>query len=190
LALTQEEAHAEWVREMADHETKYDMLFINFMRYSFIVLANLLLEEHLYRFCLVLKEKSPNSKDVPIPRVGSSSIGTYKKYISNELKVSVPCSIWDWTDELSYVRNCIVHASGDVNRAKHKEELTALAERNVGIHISGVEPGEMTPLYFGDNMLMIESRYCMRVLDRIEALFKEIMKITGMPSEIKSVHAE
>lgn len=183
LALTDEEEFAEWSVLMDGHEATYDMLFTNFFRYSFIVLATLVLEDHLYRLCLALQEKTGNREDVPIP--GGDNINTYKNYILNEIKVSVQPRLWDWIDDLRYVRNCIVHASGDITRSKKERELKALAKRNVGIHISGrVERTEMTPLYLNDNMLMIESRYCETVIDGIETLFKEIIKTTGLPTKI------
>ena len=56
--LTSDEAFAEWQLQIQPHEATYNMLFTNFFRYSFIILATLLLEDHLNKFSCVMRTET------------------------------------------------------------------------------------------------------------------------------------
>ena len=181
--LDAEATYAEWDIQMQSHDSVYKMLFINFQRYSFIVLASLVLEDHLYRFCLALQDKKKYPEPPSIPH--GDSITTYKNYITEKIKLTVSPTLWDWTDTLKYVRNCVVHSSGDVSRSKYQNKLIEIAERNIGVHISGrVVRTAMIPLYMRDNMLMIESEYCKLVLSQVAKTIDALCIKAKLPRKI------
>lgn len=181
LELSNEKAYAEWDVRMQEHDAKYYMLFTNFFRYSFIVLVFFMLEDHLFRLCCALQDIKQYPK---APKIAKRNIiNTYKKYI-NEVGISVRPSLWEIAEELNTVRNCIVHSSGNVTRSRYKD-LIKIAEKGIGIRISGKSDGnELTPLYFTDNMLMIEHKYCKSIIPQITFLFEELCKTAQLPTTI------
>lgn len=182
LALSNESEYAEWDMRMQDHDAKYNMLFANFFRYSFIVLVFLVLEDHLHRLCCALQDAKTYPKAPPIPK--RNIIEKYKKYIY-EVGISVRSNLWEGVKDLNTIRNCIVHSSGDVSRSRY-EDLTKIAGKGVGIQISGKsDRNELTPLYLADNMLMIEAKYCESIIPEITVLFEELCKAAQLPTTIR-----
>ncbi|GAG58290.1 unnamed protein product [marine sediment metagenome] len=174
FALSKDEEYGEWVSKMQDHETTYDMLFTNFFRYSFIVLAYLVLEDHLHRFCIALQDAKGLAEAPPIPK--GNIIKTYRNYV-DRAKVSVQDGLWEGVEDLRFIRNCITHSSGNVARSSYQSDLYRIAQKNVGIYISRkFDRNEMTPLYLQDNMIMIESKYCKSVVRDMQVLFETMCK--------------
>lgn len=182
-ALSRDEEYAEWDILMQEHETKYDMLYANFFRYSFIVLAFLVLEDHLHRFCCALHDAKHYPKAPPNP--GSNIVETYKSYILG-VGVSVQADLWEGIEELNIIRNCIVHSSGDISRSRKKADLVRISQKGIGIHLGNrVNRKELTPLYLNDNMLMIEPKYCKSVVKEIKVLFEALCKSAKLPTRMR-----
>ena len=183
FGLSEDEEYGEWASKMQDHETTYDMLFTNFFRYSFTVLAYLVLEDHLHRFCMAIQDAKGLAEAPPIPK--GDIIKTYRNYI-DRAKVPVQNSLWEAIEDLRIVRNCVTHSSGNVARSSHQSDLYRIAQKNIGIYISRkFDHNEMTPLYLQDNMIMIESRYCESVVHEMQALFETMCKAANLPTTIR-----
>lgn len=181
--LSKDEEYAEWVLRIQEHENTYDMLFANYFRYSFIVLVFLVFEDHLHRFCYALQDAKGYPKPPPKPK--ANIIKTYGNYIL-EVGVSVEPSLWEASNELNIIRNCIVHSSGDITHSHHHSDLLKISQKDIGINISHkAERTELTPLYLKDNMLMIESRYCKSVINDIKVLFDALCKAAQLPTSIR-----
>ena len=169
LGLSGEEEYAEWNLAMQDHSAKYDMLFTNFFRYSFIVLLVIVFEDWLHRLCLGVEDiKHPVDA---VPATGEDTVRKHRNYLRNA-GVPVDNSLWDDVFDLVKIRHCIVHASGNIERSKYQQRLRDVAQKGVGLLISDhTYHNELTPLYLEPGMLMIEARFCRSTIAKIKALF-------------------
>jgi len=161
----------EWGLAMQEHTATHDMLFANFFRYSFIVLLFLVLENRLKELCGIvahLKQESP-----PIAR--REVVKTYKNFLKS-LGVSVSKEFWTSIHDLNKVRNCIVHASGNVKGSKDEQHLRNIAQSEPGLRVSRGYQGETYPLYLEDDMLIVEPEYCRRIVANIRWLFEELFQ--------------
>jgi hypothetical protein len=172
--LAEEEAFAEWSLAMDQHSAKYDMLFTNFFRYSFAVLAFLVFEDWLNRLCCAVKDIKP--LDEPVPKPGRDIIKTYKEYLKRS-GVHFEDRIWQSVLDFNDVRNCIVHASGSIARVnpRRQPKLKELASRGIGIEISNYRnKQEHVPLYLENDMLVIQPNYLEAVILDIKSLFNTL----------------
>ena len=183
-SLTKDEEYSEWDIKMQDHDITYEMFFTNYFRYSMVVLSALILEDHLQRFCNALYKLKGNIKKPPKP-IGNI-IKSYKEYI-DAFNLSYDQSVWDFTEDFNHIRNCIVHASGDVSRRGKQEQacLKVIEGKNTGIHIGRRKSGyKLTPLYLDDDMIIIEPQYCKLIILNIKILFDVLNKAANIPTEI------
>jgi hypothetical protein len=174
LDLAREEAFAEWSLAMDQHSEKYDMLFTNFFRYSFTVLAFLVFEDWLNRLCHAVKDIKKIDEAVPEPR--GNILNTYRKYL-NRSGVHFEDRIWQGVLDFNQVRNCIVHASGSVARVnpRRQHNLRELAKRGIGIEISNYRnKREHVPLYLENDMLIIQPNYLEAVISDMKSLLNTL----------------
>lgn len=172
LELSSDEKYAEWSMETDNLTAKYNMLYTNFFRYSFIVLLFLVLDDWLHRLCLAVQE----FKHLPNPPARDKDIlRAYKKYLA-EANVTVTDNLWEFAFDLQEVRDCIVHTSGNISRSRDKEHLRNLAKRKIGIEIStrGYYRDEEEPLYLEENMLIVKSDYCRSTILDIKLLIDKL----------------
>lgn len=178
--LTEDEEYSEWSAQVAaDHEPTYDMFLPNFFRYSCVVLVYLVLGDHLDKLSRTLYKVRGNRK--PPPKHGAD-IKTYMIYIYS-FGLSYDQSIWNFVEDFRCVRNCIVHASGDVSRRSpdQQSELRRIAKGNVGIHIgSESNPNHLTPLYLDDDSITIEPRYCETMIHDVMNLIEALCKVAKL----------
>jgi len=183
--LTEYEKFIEWSAQVdIEHEPMYGMFLPNFFRYSCIVLVYLVLGDHLDKLSRTLHKVRGNSKQPPDP---GADIKTYKSYIDS-FSLSYDESIWDFVEDLRRIRNCIVHASGDVSRRSSDQqlELRRIAKGNVGIHIgSEFNPNHLTPLYLDDDSITIEPRYCETMIHEVMKLIEALCKAAKLPTGIE-----
>lgn len=174
LDLSEDRAFAEWSIAMDEHTAKYDMLFTNFFRYSFAVLAFLVFEDWLNRLCHAVKELK--QLDEPVPKPSRDIIETYKKYLKRS-GLHFEDRIWQSVLDFNQVRNCIVHASGSVARVSpsRQRHLKELANRGIGLEISNHRSKhEHVPLYLENDMLVIQPNYLEAVILDIKQLFNTL----------------
>jgi len=174
LDLSEDEAFAEWSLAMDQHTAKYDMLFTNFLRYSFAVLAFLVFEDWLKRLCHAVKDIKQLNE--PVPKPSSAIIKTYKKYLKRS-GVHSEDRIWQSVLDFNQVRNCIVHASGSIARVDSGRQriLKELASQGIGIEISNYQnKHEHVPLYLENDMLVIQPNYLEAVISDIKSLFNTL----------------
>jgi len=182
LSLNEDEEYGEWSVKMQEHEGTYDILFTNFFRYSFLILAYAILEDHLYRLCIALYDAKRVEEPLKLPKY--NIVKSYRSYIDKAAS-SVGEELWAKIEDLQFIRNCIAHNSGDVSRSKHKIELFRIAQMNVGIHISHKSHREgLTRLYLRDNMIIIEPKYCKSIALNMRDLIETICKATNLPTSI------
>ncbi len=172
LKLNREDEMVEEDIAIQQHTTKYDMLFTNFFRYSFVVLLFFVVEKALRDLCFAVEDVKPISMSPPEP--SRDIIKSYKQYL-NEAQVSVPNQLWESIHKLNKIRNCIVHASGYIERCIDKQHLRKIAKQGIGILISGDNyQGDLDPLYLEGNMLVLEPAYCRRIVSDVRRLFERL----------------
>lgn len=179
-SLSKDDEYAMWNMAATEIEEEYDMLHFNFFRYSFVVLLSLILQEQLDRLCHIFYRTNRNTE--PPPTQGEEAINKYKKYITSS-GVNLPDTLWQPLHALNIVRNCIVHYSGDVSRVARRRHtfLAQLAQKDIGIAISHQDnESKQTPLYFMDNMLIIEPRYCETTITAIKLLLEAVCKSANL----------
>lgn len=172
LKLSSDEEYAEWSMETDNLTSKYNMLYTNFFRYSFVVLLFLLLDDWLHRLCLAVLE----IKSLPTPPVADrDKLRVYKKYLA-EANVTVADNLWEFAFDLQKVRDCVVHTSGNVSRSRDKNQLRILVKRKMGIEIStrGYYRDEEEPLYLEENTLIVKSDYCRSTILAIKSLIDKL----------------
>ncbi len=172
LGLAPEDARVEMGLAFQEHDAVYDMLFPNFLRYSFVVLLHLVLDDWLWRLCRDVKNVRESCQPLPAGRRGA--IKEYKHWLE-EQRVSVPEDLWLRIHDLTKVRNCLVHASGSVKRCRHSQHLRKLAGREPGLHVSNASHhNEQSPLYLEEDMLVLDALYCRCTIDDVRQLFEAL----------------
>jgi hypothetical protein len=159
-----------------EYNYHYEVMFPRSLRYSFIVLLFLNLESMLNKFCDSVKKTkniSIRSKDLKGDSVERSRTYLHKVSAIPEIE-SV---IWDNIEDLSKVRNCIVHTLGDVNLSNDQRRL-----RDIAIHGVGLTIGNNFP---EDGYIILSDEYCKKGLSDISALIKEVFDKAGFGPSYK-----
>jgi hypothetical protein len=180
LNLGRDEYWEEWHIAQQEHEMTYEMLLPNFLRYSYIVLLFLVIENKLGEICRAIYEVRENIASPPQPT--HEIVKKYKDYIEKDAKITN--LKWEPIHDLNKVRNCIVHASGKVTGSKHETRLRQLAKKKDGLFISSYNhdfQGQVQPLYFEDDILVLESEYCKRVVKTVQIFFEELCDKIPLP---------
>jgi hypothetical protein len=174
----QEERYREWDLAMQGHDATFNMLFKNFLRYSFIVLAGLLLEGWMYQLCLAAKDLKGASRPAPTPR--QRILENYREYLQ-DIGVKADDSYWQGILDFVIIRNCVAHNSGKVNRCSRASHLRNMAKRHLGISIGyDTSDEEIQPLYLEDDVLVIEREYCQALIKDIKRLFESLCEAASL----------
>lgn len=180
MELEGEEELIEWDLARQGLETNFNMLLPNFFRYSYIVLLYLVVENKLVELCKAVYSPKKNIPSPPSPR--RSVIRTYEKYLSQDMGIAG--LQWEHLYELNKVRNCIVHTSGKVEASGDRDYLRQLAKKGIGISISNQDEDYhdgLQPLYLDDDMLMLKSEYCLRMVKNVRIFFEELCDALHLP---------
>jgi hypothetical protein len=143
----------------------YELMFPRSLRYSFIVLLYLNLNYILTKYCDSIKTKNniPNQ----LKRLRGGPIAKANKYIHEIAAVPyIHKNIWDNIEDLSKIRNCIVHTSGIVKQSKDKTRLIYLSKKGIGLTIERFYPEE--------NYLVLSDSYCKKALSDVSILIEEL----------------
>ena len=128
------------------------------------------MENQLRELCNIVG----NRKGRIPPKAERHIIKTYQKYLK-ESGVDIPDHLWQSIHNINKVRNCIVHASGNVKGYAREQHLRNIAQRDSALHISGYSyEGESYPLYLEDDVLILEPDYCKRAVADARKLFEEL----------------
>ena len=170
--LSPEDEWIEWDLAMQEHTATHDMLFSHFLRYSFVVLLFLILENKLREFCEIVGKRKGKTP----PAAKRDIVKQYKRFLEHA-GVSIAQQVWESVHDLNKVRNCIVHASGNMARATDEKHLRSLAHQDPSIAISGYDyEGESLPLYLEDDMLMLTTDYCSHAVADVRRLFENLCR--------------
>jgi hypothetical protein len=148
----------------------YEIMFPRYMRYSFIVLLFLNLESLLTRFCDSIKRRNKiaiRSSDLKGDSVARSRTYLHKVAAIPELMAPV----WNSIEDLSKVRNCIVHTLGKVELSSDQTRIKDIARQGIGLSIgdNGLEEG----------CIVLNPQFCIKAVDDVANLIKELFDKAG-----------
>lgn len=148
---------------MEEYDWVYEYFFPRSLRYSFIVLLYLVIEHQLNQLCDEIKKR----RNLPIRsnEMNGDALKRSKVYLQKVAGISI--KNWETLEDLSKVRNCIVHALGKVELSKDDKHLKLLVKKNIGLSISGKESQE-------EGFLIVNAEYCESAVRIAEQFFDEI----------------
>jgi len=154
----------------------YDYFLPRSVRYSFVVLLYIVLENQLGLLCEEIRKR--RNLNLQVTDFAGGGTKRTRKYL--EKVVGIKSIDWEMVEDLSKVRNCIVHTLGKVELSRDKERLNQLAQENIGISISNDE-------YADGGVILITPEYCALSLKNIRRLFDTIFDAAGFDQKF-SMH--
>jgi hypothetical protein len=148
---------------MEEYDWVYERFFPRSLRYSFIVLLYLVIEHQLNQLCDEIKKR----RNLPIRSNEMSGDALKRSKVYLEKVAGISIKNWGTLEDLSKVRNCIVHALGKVELSKDDKYLRLLIKKNIGLSISDEESQEQ-------GFLIISAEYCEAAVQIAEQFFDEI----------------
>lgn len=155
--------------------------FQHFLRYSFVVLVHLAIEDRITRFCNLIGEKQHLRNRMK--ELNGGHIKRAKAYLHKIAQI--PEVNWLPIEDLAKVRNCIVHAMGDVKLSSDGNYLRQLASKNIGVSIS--DPKDME---FEEDTLVIESNYCAMIVSQATSFLNELFDAANSDQRAHSKAAQ
>lgn len=161
--------------EMEVHSWLYDSYFSRFMRYSLIVTLVVVLESQLTAICTELGKmrKIPlRAKDLK-----GDTIGQSKRYLADVLNLHLDFQLWERIADLVKVRNCIVHALGNVELSNDRNRLLDLVKLDSGLSLGETVFSEVD----AKDILYLSSEFCSQSIKIVEQFFDVLLDEAGYP---------
>jgi hypothetical protein len=178
LARIDDEGEREMYLASAGDEYHYthEVMFPRSHRYSFIVLLYLNLEDILTRFCERIKER--DGRALRVSHLKGDIVERSKLYLHKFAEIpNIPDQIWDSIDDLSKVRNCIVHTLGQVEPSRDRQRLHDLAKMGRGLSIGDAD--------LDRGRLVLEPVFCERAVSDVATLMEELFDKAGFPPAVR-----
>jgi hypothetical protein len=158
---------------MEEYDWVYGNFFPRSLRYSFVVLLFLVIEHQLNQLCDEIKKR----KNLPIRASEMSGDALKRSKVYLEKVAGISIKNWSDIEDLSKVRNCIVHALGKVELSKDEKHLKQLTKKDVGLSISDKESQE-------EGFLVVSSDYCESSVIVAQKFFDEIFDAADFGPEL------
>ena len=158
---------------MEEYDWIYEYFFPRSLRYSFVVLLFLVIEHQLNQLCDEIQKR----RNLPIrsSEMSGDALKRSKVYLQKVARVSI--KNWESLEDLSKVRNCIVHTLGKVELSKDAKHLNQLVKKNIGLAISGEDSQE-------DGFLVVSAEYCESAIRLAKQFFYEIFDAADFGPEL------
>ncbi len=154
-----------------EYHYTYEVMFPRSMRYSFIVLLFLNLEDLLNRFCDHIKERDNIS--IRSIKLKGDSVERSRTYLHRLARVpGLDSAIWECIEDLSKVRNCIVHTLGKVDQSSDQMRIKDIAKQGIGLTI-----GDSDILESGQ--IVLTPDYCRKAVNDASVLIRELFDKAG-----------
>jgi hypothetical protein len=165
---------AEFDAAFDEYRWTYGYFFPRSLRYSFIVLLFLVLENQLGLLCDEIKKR--RNLNLQVTDFSGSALKRAKSYL--EKVVGITGVDWENVEDLSKIRNCIVHTLGNVLLSRDTERLQLLAKQNIGISISSSEDPDI-------GVILITSEYCAQSVTSVRKFFDTIFDLAGFGEKLR-----
>ncbi len=159
-------------KELAAYDIGPYNEFPRSMRYSFIVFLYLILENHLIALCDTIKHV--RGLNVRSKEFKGDVIEQCKKYLKDIAGVpEINVRSWERIEDLSKVRNCIVHTLGRIDLSNDKKRLYAIAQEGQGLAIAKDDD-------LDERYIVFTKEYCERANNDVGILFNELFDASGL----------
>jgi len=178
LARIEDEDEREMYLASAGDEYHYthEVMFPRSHRFSFIVLLFLNLEDILTRFCEYIKKRDKH--EIRVTDLRGDIVGRSRLYLHKFAKLpEISQQLWGSIEDISKVRNCIVHTLGQVDLSNDRKRLQDLAGLGLGLSIGDAD--------LDRGRLVLEPVFCERAVSDVSALMKELFEKAGFPPAIR-----
>jgi len=168
-----EEEYAEWQSENQFFEDRYDLDFPSKIRYSFVIMLHIIIENHLRAACNEISKR--RSFEIRESDLRGTAIERAKTFLGKIAKLQIgDQTIWQWLNDFQKVRDCIVHANGQIELSRDKEYLNKLCSKDIGL---------------SNNIgsLMIKRYYCTQTLEMAKSYFGHLFDSASFGKPILSV---
>lgn len=137
-------------------------IFLKSFRYSMVVTSYSLLEIAMNDLCHYLRHSKKLSLN--LDEIKGEGIERAKLYLSKVCSIDFPERSAEWNDiqKVNRIRNCIVHAEGDIEYAKSPQKL-----KNIVMNTSGLS-------LYRDRYIRIDSVYIFSAISNTHKLLEMI----------------
>jgi hypothetical protein len=171
-----DEQYAEETVIGEEYHFTYEVMFPRSQRYSFVVLLFLNLENLLTQFSDGIKRRDGHL--IRANDIRGDIVARSKMYLHKMAKIpDLSQGTWDNIDDLSKVRNCIVHTLGEVKLSSDQRRIQDIAAQEVGLSIgdSGLHEG----------FIVLEPAYCEKAVKDVSLLINELFNKAGFSPSIE-----
>ncbi|GFO62562.1 hypothetical protein M1B72_20825 [Geomonas paludis] len=149
-----EEEFAIWESEVEFFRERYEFDFPSKIRYSYVVLLYITLEDRLRAVCDEIAKR--RKLTITENNLKGSVIERTKLFLTRVASVPVQdTDAWQWLNDFQKVRDCIIHANGCTAQSRDKKRLIELARKDIGLSLL-VENIVIDQKYYQTTMLMIQ----------------------------------
>lgn len=157
----------------ADELHRIESVFRRAFRYSAIVTIHSLLETSMNSMCSFLQKKhgyGPGLQDIK-----GDGIERSRLYLSKVCGIEFPDTSHEWQElqKLNQLRNCIVHANGDVSQVLNRARLAGIIKNTKGLKV------EL------ERYLVIDTTYLKQAVSWVEDLFLGLHDLALPPRKVE-----
>jgi len=153
-----------------EYHFTYEVMFPRSQRYSFVVLLFLNLENLLTRFSDGIKRR--DGHQIRANDLKGDIIARSRMYLHKIANVpALPQDAWENIEDLSKVRNCIVHTLGEVSLSSDQKRILDIATQGIGLSIGDSDINE--------GFIVLEPIYCEKVVKDVSLLINELFDKAG-----------
>jgi hypothetical protein len=148
-----------------DYNERFNSQYPKHLRYAFTVLCGSFVEFWLPALC----EEMCTRKTFDVPYDKTKKKKRYersKEFLRKSAQIKIPNPELDSLETILQIRNCIIHAYGDVLRSKDEQNLRACAGKIPGYNLAG-------------DLIRLEKEFPPFVIKSIRELFQELFKLVG-----------
>lgn len=163
-----QEWYSEHQAEVQFIEERYELDFPSKMRFSFIILLHIMLEDRLRATCNEIQRRKAltiTEKDLrgaPFERV--------KNFLKKIAGINFENQKgWQELKDLQMIRDCIVHTNGRIAESRDKNRIYDLCKKQIGI--SDVE-----------GYLSVEKTFCLKSVVEVSSFFNDLLNTSGFGS--------
>jgi len=153
---------------MHEHTWAFEFFFPRYYRYSFIVLLFLIVENQLNKLCDNIKNR--RNLSTRVNELSGGIIGRSRTYLQNVADISF--TNWQFVYDLLKIRNCIVHALGNIKLSRDEVRLRQVAAQQIGLSISNEDFPEV-------DVLLISEEFCTHAIEEVRKFFKQLFDAVG-----------
>lgn len=149
------------------HETYY-FEFARSLRYSFVVLLFMVIENTLNQLCELIRNS--HHLAIRVTDLRGDAIERYKTYLHR--LAAFPSVNWSQLEDLAVVRNCLVHTLGHIEQSRDRDRLQRLVAEDKGIVVINDLWRETT--------LIIKAKYCSYAITIAQEFFDALFDGAGI----------